>query len=217
MKTKRFAATRLTRFLTLSILLVSVIYFQACKEDDPKKEDVPELITKATLTFTPTGGGSTVVVTATDTDGEGVQDIKVDGPINLAANKTYILTLNLINGLAATTAPEYNVTKEVEEEGDEHMFFFGWTNDTFSNPAGNGNIDVRADAVNYTGASNSKDVNGRPLGITTTWTTVTLAGTTARSGAFRVVLKHQPELKTDTSDSNIGETDLDLSFTLSVQ
>ena len=209
--------TSLTKVLALILLMLSFVLFEGCKKDDPKPEDVPELITKATLTFTPNGGGTTVVVTATDPDGEGVQDIKVDGPINLAANKTYVLKLSLINGLAAATAPEYNVTNEVEEEGDEHMFFFEWTNNTFSNPAGNGNIDARADAVNYSGATNSKDANGKPLGLTTTWTSAALTGVASLTGTFRVLLKHQPALKTDTSTSTTGETDLDLTFTLNVQ
>ncbi len=202
--------TVIEQFLSITFFVTYLLVFSSCKEDNPAKEDVPELITKATLTFTPNGGGSAVVVTATDPDGEGVQDIKVDGPINLSPNKTYLLTLELINGLAASTAPEYKVTDEVEEEGDEHIFFFAWTNNAFSNPTGNGNIDARADAVNYSGATNSKDANGKPLGLTTTWTTATL------SGSFRVLLKHQPGLKTDTSDSNTGETDLDLTFTLNV-
>lgn len=200
------------RLLILPFFLLSILAFQGCKKDDPAKEDVPELITKATLTFTPNGGGTAVVVTATDPDGEGVQDINVNGAINLSPNKTYLLTLELINGLAASTAPEYNVTDEVEEEGDEHIFFFAWTNNTFLNPTGNGNIDTRADAVNYTGATNSKDANGKPLGLTTTWTSASVT----LSGTFRVLLKHQPGLKTDTSDSNTGETDLDLTFTLNV-
>lgn len=203
----------LTKVLALTFLMLSFSLFEGCKKDDPKPEDVPELITKATLTFTPNGGGTAVVVTATDPDGEGVQDISVDGPINLAANKTYVLTLSLINSLAATTAPEYNVTDEVEEEGDEHMFFFSWTNDAFSNPAGNGNVDNRNDAINYTGGANSKDANNRPLGLSTTWT----SAVSAASGSFRVLLKHQPNLKSDSSDSNTGETDLDLTFTLNVQ
>lgn len=202
-----------TGILTLALLALSLVLFQGCKDDDPTKEDVPELITKVTLTFTPDGGGTVVVVTATDPDGEGVQNIGVDGPINLAANKTYVLTLDLINELAAPTAPEYSVTDEVEEEGDEHMFFFSWTNNIFSNPAGNGNIDNRTDAVNYTGGANSTDVNNRPLGLTTTWT----SSVSVASGSFRVLLKHQPGLKSDTSDSNTGETDLDLTFTLNVQ
>ena len=97
------------------------------------------------------------------------------------------------------------------------MFFFAWTNNTFSNPTGNGNIDSRADAVNYTGGNNSKDANGKPLGLTTTWTSTSTLGTGTLSGTFRVLLKHQPDLKTDLSDSNAGETDLDLTFTLNVQ
>ncbi|MEK6781400.1 MAG: GTP cyclohydrolase [Bacteroidota bacterium] len=208
--------TRITSLLVLTSLLTTLIVIQGCKENDPTKEDVPELITKATLTFSPNGGGTPVVVTATDPDGEGVQDIKVDGSINLTATTSYVLSIGLINGLAAPTEPEYNATVEVEKEGDEHMFFFAWTNNTFFEPEGNGNIDARADAVNYTGGTNSTDVNGRPLGLTTTWTSATIAGTASLSGTFRILLKHQPTLKSDTSDSNTGETDLDLTFALNI-
>ena len=201
-----------------SILAMTAIIFclSACKDDDPQKEDVPELITKATLTFTPTGGGAPVMVTATDPDGEGVKSITIDGPINLAPNTTYVLGLSLINGLAAATDPEYNISAEVEEEGDEHQFYFAWTNNVFADPAGNGNIDNRVDPVNYTGASNSKDVNGRNLGLTTTWKTASTTSS-ALSGTFRVLLKHQPDLKSDTSDSTTGETDLDILFIINVQ
>jgi len=194
--------------LTFSIVLMAgVMSLTSCSEDDPMKEDVPELITKATLTFTPVGGGTPITVSATDPDGEGVQDIQVDGAINLAANTTYALTLGLINELAETSSPEYNIADEVEEEGDEHMFFYSWTGDVFSDPAGNGNIDNRADAVNY----EDEDDNGLPLGLTTTWTTAANG-----SGTFRVVLKHQPDLKSATSDANTGETDLDIEFEVNV-
>jgi len=163
--------------------------------------------TKATLTFTPSGGGTVVTASATYPDGEGVQDIMVDGPINLAAGVTYTLAVTLINELAEPTDEEYNVSEEVEEEADEHIFFFAWTNNVFSDPAGNGNIDNRADPLNY----EDEDANRQPLGLETTWT----AGTAA-SGTFRVVLKHQPDLKTATSDVNVGETDLDVTFTITV-
>lgn len=199
------------------LLMASVLILSGCGED-PEKEDTPELITKATLTFTPNGGGAAVVVTATDPDGEGVRNIAVDGPINLTKDKTYVLSIGLVNGLVAATSPEYNITEEVQEEGDEHMFFFSWTNNVFSSPTGNGNIDNRADAVNYTGGANSVDAKGQPLGLTTTWTTATGVGSTSPlSGSFRVLLKHQPELKTATSTSSTGETDLDLTFTINVQ
>jgi hypothetical protein len=183
-------------------------FLGGCDDDDPKKENTPELITEATLTFTPTGGGATVTVTATDPDGEGVQDLTVDGPINLVVNKTYTLSVELINGLADPSEEEYDITAEVEEEGDEHMFFFAWTNDVFSDPAGNGNVDNRTDDVNY----NDEDDNGLPLGLSTSWTTVA----SAASGTFRIMLKHQPDLKSASSTSATGESDMDLTFTINV-
>jgi hypothetical protein len=180
----------------------------SCEVDDPVKEEVPELITEMTLTFTPSSGGGPVIVMATDPDGEGVQDIQVDGIINLAPSQSYFLSIELINGLAQPSDPEYNITDEVEEEGDEHMFFFSWTNNVFGNPVGNGNIDNRADAVNY----EDEDANGLPLGLQTSWTTAE-----ASTGNFRVILKHQPDLKSETSDSSTGETDLDITFTITVE
>jgi len=193
-------------FMLMTIATLSL--FTGCNNDDPEPENIPELITKATLTFTPVGGGTTVTVSATDPDGEGVKDIVVDGPINLVTSKSYTLTVELINELAKPSDPEYNITDEVEEEGDEHMFFYSWINNVFSDPAGNGNIDNRADDVNY----NDEDDNGLPLGLNTTW--ITLGS--AASGTFRIILKHQPGLKSASSTATDGETDLDLTFTINV-
>lgn len=191
------------------VALAFLFVLTGCSKDDPQKEDTPELITKVTLTFTPTGGGAAVVATATDPDGDGVQEIAIDGPIDLAVNTQYVLTIELINGLVAVGEPGYNITEEVEEEGDEHMFFFGWTGAIFQAPTGNGNIDNRADDVSY----GDLDAGGLPIGLLSTWTTETTGG----SGTFSVLLKHQPDLKTATSASTVGETDLDLEFTLNVQ
>lgn len=199
-----------SRIIVSSLLLTAAaLLFAGCSDDDPKKEDTPELITKVTLTFTPNGGGDPVVVTATDPDGDGLQNIEPDGPINLAADKTYVMTIELINGLAQPSDEAYDITAEVSEERDEHMFFFSWTNNVFSNPAGNGNVDNRNDAVNY----NDEDHNGLPLGLSTTWTS---ADATA-SGNFHILLKHQPGLKSATSDATTGETDLDIGFAIDVQ
>lgn len=194
----------------LSLLLVTggIVFLAGCSDDDPVKEDIPELITKATLTFTPVTG-SPVIVTATDPDGQGTKNITVDGPINLTKAMKYTLTIQMINELAQPTDPEYNITDEVKEEGDEHQFYFSWTEGVFSNPAGNGNIDNRADALNY----KDTDKNNLPIGLTTEWT----PSAAALSGKnFRVVLKHQPELKSATSTFNDGETDLDIAFTINV-
>ena len=200
-------------FRIFSILLfsVSLIFLSGCKKDDPKPENVPELITKATVTFTPSGTGSAIIVTATDPDNSGVQDIKVDGSITLAKATTYTMTIQLVNGLYKTTDDGYDVTKQIEKEADEHQFFFSWNAGLFSNPTGDGNIDNRNDPLNY---GTSVDKNGRPVGLTTTWTTAATASTGTNS--FRILLKHQPDIKSGTSTSSDGESDLDLTFVISV-
>ena len=114
--------------------------------------------------------------------------------------------------LRGKSNPDFlNKIKIVEEEADEHQFFFEWTDGVFSNPTGNGNIDNKSDPVNY---GSSVDSNGLPLGLTTSWTTSTTATTGTKS--FRILLKHQPEIKSATSTSADGESDLDLSFTISI-
>jgi hypothetical protein len=198
--------------LLLTLILSTTFLQTGCDEDEPAKEDTPELITKVTLTFKPVGvAGNPIVVTATDPDGIGIQDIKPDKEIDLNINTTYTLTIQLINGLLDSTDPGYNVTDEVREEGVEHMFFFSWTG-AFANPTGNGNIDNRNDPVNY----NDEDENELPLplGLSTTWTTI---GEVSTDKEFRIVLKHQPELKSATSTADDGETDVDLEFTINTK
>jgi len=195
------------RFICLLLVAGSLLFLSGCKKDDPKPENIPEAITKATLTFTPAGGAA-VIVTATDPDGDGPLPRTLSGPINLVKNVSYTLKITLINELAKPTDPEYDITEEVDEEADEHIFFFAWTNNTFSNPTGNGNVDNRSDAVNYV----DRDTKGLPLGLETSWTTINATG----NGTFQVILKHQPDLKSATSKSTDGESDLDVTFTLNV-
>ena len=127
------------RLLTALVLSLAI---SSCEVDDPEKEEVPELITSVELRFVPDTGGEPVIAIATDPDGEGVRDMEIDEPIKLAPTNTYTLSIVLINGLADATQPEYDVTEEVREEADEHMFFFGWTGNLFASPSGVGNADV---------------------------------------------------------------------------
>ena len=188
------------------LLTVSCLLLKSCVKE-PIREDAPEQITKVILTFTPVDGGTPVVVSATDPDGEGVEDITADGTINLMPGKTYTLQLSLINELADVTSPQYDVTSEVEEEGHEHLFFFSFTNNLFSAPSGNGNIDNRGDEIDY------KDSDGtNPIGLITQWKASSITGV----GTFRIMLKHQPQLKSASSTSADGETDLDLTFEIEV-
>jgi len=77
-------------------------------------------------------------------------------------------------------------------------------------PAGDGNVDNRGDAVNY----NDMDAGGQPVGLNTTWTT---GDASTADGEFRVVLKHQPDgIKTATSTATDGDSDIDITWTLSI-
>ncbi len=193
----------------LSFMILGATILFSCSDDDPIKEDTPEMITRVTLTFTPVGQGEAVVVAAIDPDGEGVQDLETDGPIILQANTPYTLSIELTNDLVDDASAEgYNITDEISDEGDEHMFFFGWTNNVFSDPAGDGNIDNRDDDVRY----EDEDENGLPIGLVTAWHTGDAA-----QGMFRVVLKHQPDLKSPNSGASSGETDVDVTFEIEVQ
>jgi hypothetical protein len=189
---------------TLALLALS---FNACDEEAPGKEDAPELITEVRLTFTPTGSGTPVVVSAIDPDGPGVLDLIAED-ISLDAGTAYSLSIEFFNGLLDPTEDEYDITAEVSEEADEHMLFFSWDGG-FSEPTGNGNIDNRNDPVNYT----DEDSGGLPLGLNTTWRTASDAST---GSTFRIVLKHQPDLKTASSGATVGETDVDVEFTLNI-
>lgn len=182
---------------------VDIVFPLSIEEGDEEEE---EEINQIALIFTPTGGGDAITAMWFDADGEGVGSPMIDD-INLAANTEYTMSVTLTNTLGMEAE---DITAEIMEEDDEHMFFFGFTADIFSNPSGDGNIDSRQDPLNY----NDQDDNGNPVGLSTTWTT---GGATSSAGSFRVVLKHQPGQKTATSDATVGGTDVDISLSINIQ
>ena len=193
----------------LNYLLYAVLtlfIFTACEEDEaaPEEENEVEVFTDVKLVFTPTGGGAAVEAAAQDPDGAGVQELQVLGAINLAANTSYTLTMVIENCLES---PCELMNEEIEEEDDEHQFFFAFTNDAFTSPVGNGNMDNASDPINYIGY----DGNNNPVGLNTFWTTGS-----ASTGIFTVQLQHQPDVKTATSGSTDGDTDFSLTFNLNI-
>lgn len=184
------------------------ITFPLDVEEDPNVEE--EFIDQVVLTFSPTAGGDDIVITWTDPDGDGAQDGTADGPINLATGVEYDLAITFAN-----TIESEDITAEIQAEDDEHMIFFSFTADIFSDPTGNGNIDNRDDAVNYNDEdSEAQDGSGNPVGLSTTWTA---GSVTTATGDFRIMLKHQPGQKTATSTSATGGTDIDITFDINIQ
>lgn len=187
----------------LSLMLLSGIFMFSCDDDAPPAENEEEEIAQAVLTFTPTSGGTPLTFSYTAPVGTANPVIE---PIVLKENTTYRLDVDLFGPAGE------DIGQEVGVEGAEHQLFFGWTNNLFSNPAGNGNIDApQAGAVNYV----DLDVNNLPIGLATTWTTANVEAT-ALTGLFEIILKHQPDAKTATSGVNVGTTDLEVEWPISV-
>ncbi len=176
------------------------------EEEGHGHNDEEEVINEIVLTFTPTAGGDAITATWFDEDGEGVGNPTI-GDIALEAETEYEMSITLANTLGAERE---DITVEIEEEGDEHMFFFEFTTDIFTSPSGDGNFDNRDDALNY----NDEDANGLPIGLSTNWTS---GAATSSDSNFRIVLKHQPDMKTATSDATVGGTDIDIEFNISIQ
>ncbi len=196
------------KLVFLMVLLLGLGLIVSCNDDDdpsPGGDDGEEMITKVDLTFTPITGSEVVTATWFDVDGDGVE-LPTTEKIELEEGVVYTLTMVLTNTLVD---PDEDITAEIQDEDDEHQFFFGFTEGIFTTPEGNGNIDNAADPIVY----NDTDDNGLPLGLSTTWTT---GAHTDETGEFTVVLKHQPELKTATSDANVGGTDINITFPIDI-
>ncbi|MEM8525791.1 MAG: T9SS type A sorting domain-containing protein [Bacteroidota bacterium] len=176
--------------------------------DDPSAppcENEEEVITDVTLTFTSADGSDVVTARAQDPDGQGPQDLQILDEINLSESTEYTLTVELLNAIEGE-----DITEEIQDEDDEHQFFFAFTDEIFRSPAGDGNADNRNDPINY----NDFDENGLPVGLSTGWETECEEETTV--GTFRIVLKHQPGVKDENSTINDGGTDIDLTFVIRV-
>jgi hypothetical protein len=192
----------------LSILLVgAMLFFQACSDDDvPPIENIEEEITQVILTFTNVQDANDIVTAEwLDADGEGGNPPVIDDVV-LTANVNYELSITFFNTLEN---PAVNISDEVEEEAEEHMIFFAFADPLFQDPSGTGNVDSRSGVVNY----NDTDSNGLPLGLSTDWVTSETPG----NGSFRLVLKHQPGIKSESSTVADGESDADVSFDVSVE
>jgi hypothetical protein len=175
----------------LAILFISSLTFTACsdnEEDDHDHEE--ELIT--TVTYTLTNGNDTVTLKFKDIDGEGGADGTYTVSGALSANTTYTGSIELLN---ETESPAEDITEEVEEEGDEHEFFYSST------------------ISDLTVSKTDVDSNGNSIGIATS-----LATLDAGTGTLTVILKHEPTKPNDgTANGAGGSTDVEVTFSIEVE
>ncbi len=179
---------------SFTLLVLSFIAFSACSDDDsgPAPINEEEIITTLTVTLVPNGGGSTIILQTRDLDGDGPNAPEVTVSGDLLANTVYEGSLVLLN---ETETPAENITDEVETEAEEHQFFY-----TIG-----GGLDAVTEYADFDG-------NGNPLGIQFTLTTGD-----ASAGTFGVTLRHEPaKPNTGLVDAG-GETDIAVTFNVSVQ
>lgn len=186
-----------------------------CDEDDHG------LATKLVLTFTPTGGGESLVFAWSDPEDDG--DPIVDEILLPDASETpdhvsqeYTVTVELWNELED---PVGDVTTEIRDDAEGHQFFF--TGSAVRSAATGPN-----EAAVISQAYDDADEDGLPLGLTNTVSTLGLG-----SGDLVVTLRHMPmengeavkvaDLAETVADGGFsaigGSNDIEVSFPLTVQ
>lgn len=184
----------MNKFKFLALITIIGTFFIACSSDDnnPAPVNEEEVITTLTVTLTPAGGGTAITLQSRDLDGDGPNAPVVTVSGNLAASTTYNGTIELLN---ETESPAENITDEVEEEDDEHQFFY---------TVGTG--------LNLTTTYTSFDGNNNPLGVTFDATTGA-----ASNGTLTFTLRHEPtKPNTGLADAG-GETDISVAFDVTIQ
>lgn len=177
----------------LSITILVALLFTACSNDDDAPEEVneEEVITTMTVTLSPSVG-TPIVLQTRDLDGDGPNDPVITVSGNLEAGVAYNGVIVLLN---ETESPAENITDEVEEEDDEHQFFY----------TVGGGLDATTVYTNFDGDSN-------PLG-----TEFTLTAGAVSSGTLTFTLRHEPKKpNTGLSDAG-GETDITATFDVEIE
>jgi len=188
------------KFLFLTLLSSAVIV--SCSDDDddtPEPINEEEVITTLILEFDAEGSAQDFEVRVTDADGEGPLDPVVSGNLALVAGETYEVEVTVLNELDPTDIED--ITEEVDEEDDEHQFFYTFT-------SGTGVV------VDY----DDQDDDGNPVGIET----IFVVDDNATDGTLVVTLLHEPNKDADgVSDGDPtnanGETDIQATFNYTVQ
>jgi hypothetical protein len=187
----------MTSKFSLLFFAFMMVFLSSCDKDpDPVNEE--ELITTLTYTLTPRGGGDVVVLSFKDLDGDG-GNAPVITSGTLKSGKTYDGVLNLLN---ESVTPADVITTEIEEEAEEHQFFY--------------EVDTTLPSV-LAIMYDDKDANNNPIGLKTI---VTATGT--GSEKIKITLRHEPNKTAIGVAAGIitnagGETDIEVSFNVSLE
>ena len=187
----------------IAAVLFSAVLF-SCKSEDPVIENDEEVITDVTLKFTELNESGNPVGDSFEFLASDPQGVALGTPtietVTLMKGKSYQMEILLFNSIA-----NEDITEEVEEESDEHQFFFlgsGFTSSILS--------------INY------DDPSGELIGLQNTLTVSSSPG--ASTTEIRVILRHDLDKSypgaNNPNFTNFaqagGETDLDITFPIEI-
>lgn len=183
------------KLFTLALAISTILFFSACEKDDPVIPNEEELITTLNYTLTSQDGTEVVTLTFQDLDGDGGNAPTVSEGV-LSTNQSYTGRLELLN---EAESPAENITTEIQEEDEEHQFFFQST------------------VSNLAIAYDDEDADGNPVGLSSMLTTGDAA-----TGNITITLIHEPEktatgVATGDISNAAGEIDIEVTFPISVQ
>ena len=183
----------------LSLGLSMTLAITSCKKDeipDPVIPNEQEIITTLNYTLIPIGGGTEILMSLVDMDGDGPQAPVISVSDSLAANAQYSAELLLLN---ETETPSDTINVEIIAEADEHQFFFV------------------TEGLDLTVAYSDSDGDGNPIGLSTVIDTATPS-----EGTLKIILRHEPDKSAngvaqgDISNAG-GETDIEATFDVVIQ
>lgn len=189
-------------------LFLFILIFACSKDEDPEPAHEEEVISLVTLEVTKVGSSETITYNfevkghdhgEEDHEEEEEEDDDHDDhdgehtEIELEANSSYNVSMKIFNGTDPDNIEE--MTPEIIEEADEHQVFYAITDEL--------------SGFSISSASNdTKDSDGNPLFIKTTWTT-----TGETSGDVVGYLFHEPTSKTGSTRNDFGgATDFEIEF-----
>ena len=201
----------LKNIFTKAFVFAIILFVVSCdKDDSPDPENEEEVITKAVLVVTNTSDNSSETYNFEveghhhDHDDDHVDDDDDDDDhegdhmeVELESNSTYLFEITFFN--ESDPSNSIDVTKEIIEEADEHVFFYELTDSSITIESA---------------AGDTIDSSGDPIHLKTEWTT-----TSAAIVDIVGYLIHEPITKTGVSTRTDlgGSTDAEIEFEAHVE
>jgi len=210
--------------LFASLIAASLLFMTGCNKKESTVTPAPpsnEFLTTVELKLTNTANASDTILAVwrqLDPTGTASPDTS-KALLNLKANATYSARVILLD---ETQSPAANVSDEIKDRINYHLFFFQPTPISPSNliisntstdiPVSDGTVvSATGPYLNLVVSRTDLDNNTPPLQVGLADNFVTGA---ASDGWLRVVLRHQPNVKNGTYDP--GSADLDVNFKVTI-